>query len=145
MHGGEYGITDVMKNMMAKGTPFYTGEVQEWLDCGNKDATLYTLERILELKKEKENLRAGSAQILNSAIIEPCYIGEHVVIKNSVIGPYVSLENNSTVENSVVSSSIIGQHSGVKNSIIKNSLLGNHVNCQAKEEELSLGDYSFKK
>lgn len=145
MHGGEYGITDVMKNMMSKGTPFYTGEVQEWLDCGNKDATLYTLERILELKKGKESLRSISAKIENSSIIEPCFIGENVIIKNAVVGPYVSLENNACVENSVVSSSIVGQHSSVKNSIIKNSLLGNHVNCQAKEEELSLGDYSFKK
>lgn len=142
-HGGEYGITDVMKNMLAKGTPFYTGEVEEWLDCGNKDATLYTLSRILELKQNSEQLKHPSATIENSVIIEPCFVGEGVVLKNAVIGPYVSMENNSNAENCVIKNSIIGQYSSVKNSVIKNSLLGNYINCQSKEDELSLGDYSF--
>lgn len=142
-HGGEYGITDVMKNMLAKGTPFYTGEVEEWLDCGNKDATLYTLSRILELKKEKETLQHPNATLENAVIIEPCYIGDGAVVRNAVVGPYVSLERNAQVEQSVVKNSIIGQNSSVKNSVIKNSLLGNYINCQSKEDELSLGDYSF--
>lgn len=141
---GEYQITDAMENMKQKGLKFYSDQVQEWLDCGNKDATLYTLERILEIKKSTEKLTSASAKIQNSTIIEPCFIGENVEIKNSVIGPHVSLENNSTIENAVVSKSIIGEHSSVKNSVISNSLLGNYVNCQSKAEELSLGDYSFK-
>lgn len=141
---GEFQITDAMENMKQKGVKFYTDQVEEWLDCGNKDATLYTLERVLEIKKDKENLRATSATIENSTIIEPCFIGENVVIKNAVVGPYASLEANSSVENAIVSHSIIGEHSTVKNSVIQKSLLGNYVNCQSKPEELSLGDYSFK-
>jgi len=141
---GEFQLTDAMENMKNKGLKFYTGEVEEWLDCGNKDATLYTLERILEIKKGDGGLVHSSADIQNSIIIEPCYFGSNVIIRNAVIGPYVSLEANSTVENSVVSHSIIGEYSAVKNSIIKNSLLGNHVDCRSKPDELSLGDYSYK-
>lgn len=142
-HGGEFGITDVMKNMLQQQTAFYTDQVDEWLDCGNKDATLFTLGRMLELKKDSENLQASSATIENSTIISPCFIGEGAVVRNSVIGPYVSVEPGATIENSIIKNSIIGQHSSVKNCIMKNSLLGNHVICQSKEEELSLGDYSF--
>lgn len=141
---GEYQITDAMENMKQKGLKFYSDQVEEWLDCGNKDATLYTLERVLEIKRNSETLKMNSATIENSTIIEPCYIGEDVVVRNAVIGPYVSLEKGSCVENAIVSCSIIGENSTVKNSVIKNSLLGNHVNCQSKPEELSLGDYSFK-
>lgn len=141
---GEYQITDAMENMKTKGVKFYTDQVEEWLDCGNKDATLYTLERILEIKSTSEKLHSASAVIENSTIIAPCFIGENVVIRNAVIGPYTSLESNVTIENAVVANSIIGEHSCVKNSVIKKSLLGNHVNCQSKPEELSLGDYSFK-
>ena len=66
------------------------------------------------------------------------------MLKNSVIGPHVSLEEGSVVENAVISKSIIGKNTIVKNSIISKSLLGNNVACSSKSEELSLGDYSFK-
>ena len=72
---GEYQLTDAMEHMLQNGVKFYTDQVSEWLDCGNKDATLYTNERILELKKNKEQLVHESAQIINSTIIEPCFIG----------------------------------------------------------------------
>lgn len=140
---GEYQITDAMENMKQKGVKFYTGQVEEWLDCGNKDATLYTLERVLEIKKDTESLTDASAVIENSTIIQPSFIGKNVVVRNAVVGPYASLEANARVENAVVSRSIIGQHSSVKNSVMQNSLLGNYVDCQSKADEYSLGDYSF--
>jgi glucose-1-phosphate thymidylyltransferase len=141
---GEYQLTDAMENMKEKGVKFFTGQVEEWLDCGNKDATLFTLERILAIKQETETMQDPSAMIENSTIIQPCFIGANVTIRNAVVGPYVSLEKGAQVEKSVVSHSIVGEHTSVKNSIIENSLLGNHVDCCSKPEELSLGDYSFK-
>lgn len=141
---GEYQLTDAMENMKQKGLQFYSDQVEEWLDCGNKDATLYTLERILAIKKDSENLLSNTAVIENSTIIQPCFIGKNVTVKNAVIGPYTSLENDVRVENAVIAKSIVGAHSTVKNCVIENSLLGNYVNCQSKSEELSLGDYTFK-
>jgi glucose-1-phosphate thymidylyltransferase len=141
---GEYQLTDAMEHMKQKGTKFYTGQVEEWLDCGNKDATLYTLERMLDIKKDTETLQSPSASVENSVIIPPCFIGADVRIRNSVVGPYASLEAGSVIDQSLISHSIVGANSCVKNSIIKNSLLGNHVACQSKPDELSLGDYSFK-
>ncbi len=140
---GEYQITDAMENMKQKGVSFYSDNVEEWLDCGNKDATLYTLERVLEIKKAFETMQHPSAKIENSTIIQPCFIGENVEVINSVIGPHSSLEANSKVTNSIVQNSIVGEHSNLQAIIIRKSLLGNYVNCQAKPEELSLGDYSF--
>jgi len=48
---GEYQLTNALENMKAKGTKFVPGKVTEWLDCGNKDATVYTNQRILEFDK----------------------------------------------------------------------------------------------
>lgn len=140
---GEFQLTDAMENMMKQGVRFYTGQVEEWLDCGNKDATLYTLERMLDMKQNHEPLQHASARIENSTIIPPCYLGEGVVVRNAVVGPYVSLEKGSQVENSVITRSVIGQNSTVKNSVIEKSLLGNSVICEGKPDEWSLGDYSF--
>ena len=140
---GEYQITDAMENMKQKGVAFYSDQVEEWLDCGNKDATLYTLERMLEIKKETENLVMPSARIENATIIPPCFIGDNVVVRNAVIGPYVSLEAGAVVESSVIRRSIIGQHCLVNAANLHMSLLGNHVSVQGITDELSLGDYSF--
>src|SRR5690606_5031391 len=51
---GEYQLTNAMENMKNKGLRFFADEVDEWLDCGNEDATIYTNQRILEIKKDIE-------------------------------------------------------------------------------------------
>lgn len=139
---GEYQLTDAMDNMLNNGVKFYTDQVSEWLDCGNKDATLYTNGRILALKKNKEQLLDSSAQITNSTIVEPCFIGKNVRISNSVVGPNVSLESGVIIENCVITNSIIQSDSVVKNVCIENSMLGKNVSYANKPNELSLGDFS---
>ncbi len=142
MEKGEYQLTNAMENMKNKGMSFYSDQVEEWLDCGNKEATVYTNQRILSHKQDKEQLVAGSAHLENATIIPPCYIGAQVKIINSVVGPYVSLENGVTVENSLISNSIVQEQSSVKNAHITNSILGKSVTYSKKAEELSLGDFS---
>src|SRR5690606_35772927 len=45
---GEYQLTNALENMKQKGIKFSPGKVEEWLDCGNKNATVYTNQRVLE-------------------------------------------------------------------------------------------------
>ncbi len=139
---GEYQITDAMEHMLRSGVKFYTGQVEEWFDCGNKNGAIYTNERILEIKKDKEQLVSSSATIEHSVIIPPCYVGENVVVKNSVIGPHVSLEKGSVVEDSRIVNSIIQANTVVKNAQIDISILGKNVTYIDKPKELSLGDFS---
>jgi glucose-1-phosphate thymidylyltransferase len=139
---GEYQITDAMDHMLQNGVKFYTGQVEEWLDCGNKDATVYTNQRILEIKQGKEQLVSGSATIDQSVIIPPCFIGDNVVVRNSVIGPHVSLEKNVVIEDCRIKNSIIQTNSIVKNAHINASMLGKNVTYMGNPSDLSLGDFS---
>lgn len=139
---GEYQITDAMDHMLKKGVKFYTDQVAEWLDCGNKDATVYTNMRILAIKADTEQLVSETAIIENSVIIPPCFIGENVVVQNSVVGPFVSLEEGVQVKDSRINNSIVQSHSIVKNARIENSLLGKSVNYNEKPRDLSIGDFS---
>lgn len=139
---GEYQLTDAMEHMLQNNVKFYTGQVEEWLDCGNKDATIYTNGRILEIKKNTEQLISSSAVIKDSVIIPPCFIGEGVTVINSVVGPLVSLEKGVTVENSRITNSIIQAGSNVKNACIDASMLGKNVTYMEKPAELSIGDFS---
>lgn len=138
---GEYQITDALENMKIKGTAFKPGAVTEWLDCGNKDATVYTNQRYLEFIKGQE-LVSKSAKIENSILIEPVYIGEHVTIRNSVIGPHVSIGDQTTVEDSRIENSIIQTNTVVRHANISNSMLGNFATYEGKTKDLSVGDYN---
>ena len=139
---GEYQLTNALENMKNKGTKFIPAVISEWLDCGNKNATVYTNQRYLEYIKDNKDLVASSASIENSVIIPPVYIGENARISNSVIGPHVSIGNNTNVEFSVISNSIVQQNTAIKNGNISNSMLGNFVSYEGSQKDLSLGDYN---
>ncbi len=140
---GEYQLTNALENMKNKGTTFVPGQVTEWLDCGNKDATVYTNQRYLEyLAGRKENLVDGSVQIINSVVVQPVYIGKNVKLQNAVVGPHVSIGNGSTVTGSVIKNAIIQENTAVNNANISNSMLGNFVKFEGKPFDLSVGDYN---
>jgi glucose-1-phosphate thymidylyltransferase len=141
---GEYQLTNALENMKNKGTKFKPGKIAEWLDCGNKDATVYTNQRVLEFNK-KENLVSKTVNKENTVIIEPCYIGDNVVLKNVVIGPHVSLGDNSVVEDSIIRNSILQNNVKIKNACINNSMLGAFAEYKGDWSDLSISDYTTVK
>jgi glucose-1-phosphate thymidylyltransferase len=138
---GEYQLTDALENMKNKGLNFKPGQVKEWMDCGNKDATVHTNQRILEYHKDDE-LVCPTAKYENSIIIPPCYIGKNVKIENSIIGPHVSVGANTTVANTMVRNSIIQRNSHLEHLNLENSMIGNHVDIQGDVSELNVGDFA---
>lgn len=145
MNGGEYQINDGIKRMMVVGKVFKTGTVDEWMDCGNKAITIETNQRMLGFLKADgdEQLIAPSTQLENSKIIEPCFIGENVALKNSIIGPYVSIGNHCTIENSTIKNSLIQTHTSIKNANLDNAMIGNYVAYNGNFTSISIGDYSI--
>ena len=75
-------------------------------------------------------------------IIEPCFIAKNVEIKNAIIGPHVSIGENTVIKNSVISNSIIQTNSFIKSSNFKNSMIGNHASIKGNVKEYSVGDYN---
>ncbi|MBD98260.1 MAG: nucleotidyltransferase [Verrucomicrobia bacterium] len=142
MDKGEYQITDALERMKEAGTQFVPGEVVEWLDCGNKNATVNTNQRVLEHIKEEKGLVAESAEINNALIVPPCFIGENVKIENAVVGPHVSIGNDTHILRSVISNSIIQENTHISGVNIDNSMVGNHTNLKEDTQSLSIGDYN---
>src|SRR5690606_1788584 len=140
---GEYQLTDALENMKQKGLRFVPGKVDEWMDCGNKNVTVDTNNRMLNfLHNDGENLVSNSVVLENATIVPPCYIGENVVLKNATIGPNVSLGNNSKVENATVKNSLIQTNTTVKNADLDNAMIGNFASFNGKFTNISIGDYS---
>lgn len=143
---GEYQLPDALRRLTESGYKFKPGEVIEWLDCGNKEVTVFTNQRVLEYDKERNSLfHAGTAVIENSTIIEPCFIGENAQIVNSVVGPHVSIGGNSKVTDSVVKNTIIQDNSSIKNAVVKDSMVGSHARFESVAQDLSIGDYTTVK
>ncbi|GGD16571.1 nucleotidyltransferase [Hyunsoonleella pacifica] len=144
MNGGEYQINDGIKRMMADGKIFKTGTVDEWMDCGNKAITIETNQRMLGFLKAdgEEVLVADSAKLDNSNIIEPCFVGENVVLKNTTIGPFVSVGNGTVIENSTIENSLIQTNTEIKNAKLNNAMIGNNVKYNGEFTSISIGDYS---
>jgi glucose-1-phosphate thymidylyltransferase len=138
---GEYQLTNALENMKNKGLRFVPGKVEEWLDCGNKDATVYTNKRMLEIK-QKELPKINQDLLNNAVVIEPCFIGEGVKISNSIVGPYVSIGDDTIIENTIISNSIVQKAVKIKNANITNSMLGNGSEYCGKLADLSISDYT---
>jgi glucose-1-phosphate thymidylyltransferase len=141
---GEFQLTNALENMKQKGAQFSPGKITEWLDCGNKDATVYTNSRVLAFN-EGNSLVAKSVKNVNSLIIEPCYIGENALIENSIVGPYASIGANTSIINSNVKNSIIQNNSTIQNCIIDNSMVGAYAELKQSSMDLSVSDYSVYK
>lgn len=141
--GGEYQLTDALENMKQKGMRFVPGKVDEWMDCGNKNVTVETNSRMLGfLHQDGVNLRSASATLDNATIIEPCFIGENVVLKNATIGPNVSLGNGTVIENATISNSLIQTNAKVTNAKLNNAMIGNFARFDGNFTTISIGDYS---
>jgi len=139
---GEYQITNALENMKGKGLRFKAGQIQEWLDCGNKSNVVYTNSRILDIKKDAEQLVAEDVVLENSIVRPPCYIGAGTILRNSVVGPFVSIGNNSTIENSVIENTVIQSDTHIEKAVLEGCMVGNHVHYRGNTPDISIGDYT---
>ena len=138
---GEFQFTSALQNLSKKGAKLVPGQVTEWLDCGNKNVTVQTNQRYLEFIKDQK-LVSEKAKLVNSVIIPPCFVGDGAVIENSVVGPYVSVGENTRISDSRIKNSIIQKDTTIRNAMLENSMLGNFVTFEGSTNDLSLGDYN---
>jgi glucose-1-phosphate thymidylyltransferase len=132
----EYQLTDALMRMIEKGARFVTYNVENWFDCGKKDALLETNAILLQ----KEDFVTKNFDFENTIIIPPVNIDETCRIKNSIIGPNVSIGGRTIVENSIVKESIIGLDAEIKNAVLHDSLIGNEASLRSLSQSLNLGD-----
>ena len=155
-NSGEFQINDGLLDMMKEGKIFSVREVSEWLDCGDVKNRIFDIDKkisgqrisllflsaltdyyadLIELISKKSNL-------INSIIIPPCFISDGTVIKNSTIGPHVSIGFESEVLDSIISNSIIQDNSKIRNANIKKSMIGNNCQYDGTGQEINIGDFS---
>lgn len=139
----EYQLTNVLETLKSDGAKFIPGTVSTWMDCGKKDPTVDTNKQVLEFEhKAGNNLVSKDVVLDNSEIIQPCYVGKNVVLKNTKIGPYVSIGENSVVENSTITNSLIQTNVVISNAKLDNAMIGNYAKFDGNFTSVSIGDYT---
>lgn len=99
---GEFQLTDALERMIQHGCKFRTAPVEKWLDCGLVETLLATNAHVLQ-----RNETSAPQKFEGSEVIMPCHFGKNVIIKNSKVGPNVSVGDNCVIENSEVSDAIL--------------------------------------
>ena len=90
-------------------------------------------------------LRRGAArrrEFPGVEIRDPVLIEDGVTIERSVIGPNVTVERGSTIADSEIAHTIIGQSCHLTGVHLHQSMLGNHVTLRDFRGTASLGDHS---
>lgn len=135
---GEYQLTDALQEMVAMGYKFKTIPILTRYDCGRTDSLLEVNRILLDGRKEMNHLE----RIKDSVIIQPVAIGDNVTIKNSIIGPHASIANDTYIESSIISDSVIGSRSYISKVNLQLSIVGDETKLQGKHNSLNIGDLS---
>jgi glucose-1-phosphate thymidylyltransferase len=136
--GDEYQLTDALDRLLKDGNIFKKATVDEWLDCGTLPAWRETSAVIVE----KEATEIDERQFEDTTINQPVYIGDDVTLKHCEIGPYASIGDGCSLENSSLKNSLIQKYTTVEASVIKNSTIGKHVELKDVNQQVHLGDHS---
>jgi glucose-1-phosphate thymidylyltransferase len=134
---GEFYLTDAFQYMIDKGAKIRVIDVEGWYDAGKLDTLLETNRVILEKGRAR---RPASTD--GSRIFDPVYVEEEVTIRNSTVGPNVSLGTGTLVDGATLKDTIVGSRSRIIRSTLTNSLIGDEAVVEGVKGELTVSDHS---
>ena len=139
--GKEYLLNYGIERMIEKKRVFKSQEIETWMDCGTPKLLIESAKKIMNskiiLEENNSFIKSG-----NVKITQPVFIGKNVKIKDSEIGPFVSIGDDTDISNSNIESTLIYKSVKVSNADIKNSILGQYSVYDGSNKEIFLGDYS---
>lgn len=155
---GEYEISEAHTSMITRGHRVGWEEITGWWkDTGRPEDLLEGNQLILDELLSGENIiegmigpnvtiqgrvRIGKGTTVwdNVLIRGPVVIGENTSIKNSYIGPYSSIGNNCTIDNTEIEHTIILDHASINaDTRIVDSIIGKNARITAAKSSLPLG------
>ncbi len=137
MSRGEFSITDAIECMIEQGARFRAFKVQNWFDCGKKETLL---ESNATLLKKFGGVISPEHNFENTIIIPPVSVAEGCDIKNSIIGPNVTIGEKTTINYSIIKNSIIGSFADLYDIVLTNSLIGSDTEVKGESRSLNIGD-----
>lgn len=130
-------LTDALMTMIDNGTKFKAYKVNNWFDCGQKDSLLDTNTMLLR----KRTPEPGELLMFsNSIIIPPVALGKNCSLTNCIVGPNVTVGENSKIHDAMIRDSIIGAFSEIENVMLHRSVVGSDAKIVGRSKSLNIGD-----
>ena len=136
---GEFYLTDAFQYMVDNGSRILTGPVDGWWDAGKPETLLETNAHLIRIGRGGVD---ASATVEGVEIVEPVRIEAGVQIRGGRIGPDVTLEAGTRVENSQIRNSVIGADAVLENVDLRDSLVGARAVLRGMTGSLSVTDDS---
>ncbi|MBN1867192.1 NTP transferase domain-containing protein [Candidatus Sumerlaeota bacterium] len=136
----EIQLTDALQGMIEKGVRMRLLKVHSWLDCGTPETLLSTNHELL--RRRFMDAAFPAARFENVAITPPVCISETARVKDSLIGPDVTIAGDAVVSGSIIRNTIVNEGAQVHNARLTDSIVGNHAVVRESALRLYVGDNS---
>src|SRR5437660_967727 len=124
---GEFFLTDAFQYMVDQGRKIAVAEVRGWYDCGKVDTLLETNHHLLSTGRARRPATASGLKI-----VDPVYVEDGVTLKDSTIGPNVSIGAGSTITGSTIRNSILGKGVRLSGATVTDSVIGDDQSVEGK-------------
>ena len=125
--------------MVEDGITFHAFRVNNWFDCGKKETLLSTNATLLK-QMEEEHPGKQVLSYESNVIIHPVNIAEGCSLRNSIVGPNVTIGEHTKIESSIVRDSIIGSYAELHQVVLNSSIIGNDAYVRGLSQSLNIGD-----
>jgi glucose-1-phosphate thymidylyltransferase len=131
---GEYFIADAFQLMIDGGAKIVTAPVSAWEDCGNAEALLQTNTYLLD------RMDPSSPSLHGVTVIQPSYVSPSATVERAIIGPYASVGDGATVRDAIVSDVILEDNSRVESTVLTHSVVGRGASIAGRAAQINAGD-----
>ena len=141
---GEYFLAEAINILLERGLKMRTQNVDVWLDTGTIESTLETNRYLLEhgrankTRSEKQN---------GLEIVPPVFIHESAEVRDSIIGPHVSIGPGCKISGARIADSILEAEVTLAGAVLEGSFIGRQARVEGRSASfpsmtLNVGDDS---
>ena len=133
----EFYLVDAINIMLGQGTRMRIQPVEVWLDAGTPETLLDTNRYLLE------HGRDNSAEVaLRPGVVvnPPVFVHPSAEVRNSILGPYVSVGAGCVIDTSIIRDSILEEEAQGSGVILKGSLVGRRAVISGRPGKINAGD-----
>ena len=134
----EYYLADAINILVENGARIRPEKALKWLDAGTPAAILETNAYLLQ---HQLGSRHSGAIDQSSIFIDPIYVHESAQIRDSIIGPNVSIGANCIINRSIIKNTIVDNVSKITDVTLEYSLIGQDCSVIGSGKQLLVADH----
>ncbi|MDA0327619.1 MAG: sugar phosphate nucleotidyltransferase [Gemmatimonadetes bacterium] len=136
---GEFYLTDAFQYMVDQGSRIATAPVDGWWDAGKPETLLETNEHLLLIGRGGVD---PAAKVEGAEIVEPVRIEAGVEVRGGRIGPNVTLEAGTVVDDSTLEHTVVGPSARLRRVQLRDSIVGGYAELSGVSGSVLVADHS---